>query len=77
MSEGSEGGVGFDQPGSNGGSYYLPGPRGYTSPSGPRDQKGDPGRNGGGGNTGIKGPPGHVFMITVSIILFIFNVKNV
>jgi len=83
LSEGSGDGMGFGQPGSNGGSYYLPGPpgpRGYTGPpgpNGPRGQKGEPGRDGLGGNTGIQGPPGHVFMIPVSITLFIFHVKNV
>ena len=34
--------------------------------NGPKGSKGEPGRDGLGGNTGIQGPPGHVFMIPVT-----------
>ena len=48
----------------------LPGPRGYQGPPGPQGhpgQKGERGRDGITGGNGIAGPPGHIFMIPVSI----------
>lgn len=44
----------------------YPGPPGPPGPLGP---KGEPGRDGIHGTDGISGPPGHVFMIPVSVMI--------
>jgi collagen type V/XI/XXIV/XXVII, alpha len=49
---------------------YYQGPRGFQGPMGPPGDpgpKGEPGRDGFAGQTGAPGPPGHVFVIPVSL----------